>query len=300
MRGVPIVQLTIRPLRPEDAPKLRDLLSAAVVFSSEEIKVATELVELGDAEAAANGYRFLVADDRGAPLGYACHGPASFSEGTWELYWIAVLPDRQRRGVGSALLAAVEAAASAEGARRMFIETSSKPSYAPAREFYESIGCDEVARLPDFYSGGDDKVIYGKSLAAGEGGARRWAPPAIRVRESPGRGRGVFASRAFAAGETIERAPVVVITAEDWERIGSTGLGDFVVRWNAAGEDRAIGLGYASLYNHSFSPNARYVFWFTQREIDVVAIRAISSDEEIFVNYNGKPDDPSPVGFEVR
>ena len=57
-------------------------------------------------------------------------------------------------------------------------------------------------------------------------------------------------------------------------------------------------LGYGSLYNHSYRPNARYddeegrIMVFT-------ALRDIGRGEEITVNYNGEPGDETPVGFEV-
>ncbi len=289
--------LNVRPLRPEDRPQLRAVLSATGVFTAEEITVASELIGLGADEAAANGYRFAVAGDHGGAIGYACYGRAWFTDETWELYWIAVSPDRQRGRAGSQLLEAVEAAASAERARMVLVETASKASYEPARRFYESKGYTEVARVTDFYSQGDDKVIYGKTLRGARAGSQMDTAREIRIGESPGCGRGVFASRAFAAGETIERAPVIVFPAEQWEHITRTTLDAFVFRWGEEGDDGAVCLGYGSLYNHSFSPNARFELRVAQREIDFVALRVIESGEEIVVNYNGNPEDLRPVSL---
>jgi ribosomal protein S18 acetylase RimI-like enzyme len=44
------------------------------------------------------------------------------------------------------------------------IETSSQPKYLPTRKFYEKLGYREMARIPDFYRPGDDRVIFGKYL----------------------------------------------------------------------------------------------------------------------------------------
>jgi ribosomal protein S18 acetylase RimI-like enzyme len=44
------------------------------------------------------------------------------------------------------------------------IETSSRRDYEPARSLYERMGFREVARIPDFYSRGDAKIIYEKEL----------------------------------------------------------------------------------------------------------------------------------------
>jgi len=127
--------------------------------------VALELVDAPEAE----GYRFVVAElageDAGAVAGYACFGMTPMTKGTWDLYWIAVDPDRQRGGIGRALLEAAEDAVRAEGGRMLLVETAGKASYAATREMYAACGYCEVARVPDFYEPGDDKVIYARVLA---------------------------------------------------------------------------------------------------------------------------------------
>ena len=77
---------------------------------------------------------------------------------------------------------------------------------------------------------------------------------------------------------------------------GWTGLAGFCFLW---GEGTvALALGYGSLYNHSFAPNARYDD--EGRQVKVYsAIRDIAAGEEITINYNGEPTDRSPVGFDV-
>ena len=60
----------------------------------------------------------------------------------------------------------------------------------------------------------------------------------------------------------------------------------------------AVALGYGSLYNHSYTPNAHYVD-VDQCRKRFVALRDIEAGEEITINYNAVPDDRSDVGFEV-
>lgn len=81
---------------------------------------------------------------------------------TYDLYWIAVDPEQQRRGIGDELLLYVEAQLRAENGRMLMIETSSQPKYEPTHRFYLKHRYREVARIPDFYSKGDDRVIYQK------------------------------------------------------------------------------------------------------------------------------------------
>lgn len=154
--------MRLRPLRAADRGPLTALLAATDAFRPDELEVAAELIDAG-LRPGGDGYRFLVAEDEdedGAVLGYACWGATPLAEDVHDLYWIAVDPRRQNRGVGRALLRAVEEAVRAARGRMLLIETGGKPTYAPQRAFYRSCGYDEVARVPDFYRAGDDKVVF--------------------------------------------------------------------------------------------------------------------------------------------
>lgn len=122
----------------------------------------------------------------------------------------------------------------------------------------------------------------------------------IRLGASPGRGRGIFATAAIAPGEIFERAPVLVSPAGEWPHVEQTVLYNYCFSWGPQLEHAAIGLGYASLYNHSYSPNALYVRQLNELLIHFVARRAIAPGEEITVNYNNDPADQQPVWFDVK
>jgi D-alanine-D-alanine ligase len=139
-----------------DRAAIERLLVATQAFADHEIAVALELVD----EPRETGYRFVVAEVAGAVAGYACFGETPCTIGTYDLYWIAVDPASQGSGVGRALLDAVETAVRGAGGRLLVIETASKPEYAATRAFYERCGLDLVARIPDFYARGDDKLVY--------------------------------------------------------------------------------------------------------------------------------------------
>ena len=70
-------------------------------------------------------------------------------------------------------------------------------------------------------------------------------------------GRGVFARRPIIEGETIECCPALVFPKDDRPHIDRTGLYDYYFDWSDGG--LAVALGYGSLYNHSYSPNAMYL-----------------------------------------
>lgn len=105
-----------------------------------------------------------VAAREDAPLGFACVGHNALTDGVYDLYWIAVDPDVERRGVGRVLLRRAEGFARGRGGRMMLIETSSLPSYRRQRAFYRKMGYRRVARIRDFFAAGDDKLVLRKDL----------------------------------------------------------------------------------------------------------------------------------------
>ena len=119
----------------------------------------------------------------------------------------------------------------------------------------------------------------------------------IEVRRSPKKGRGVFPRKPIRKGIVFERAPIVLIpVGEVFSNAPRTKLADYVFNW---GRDTvALVLGYGSLYNHSYRPNASYYGEGSQTQA-FIAIRDIQAGEEITVNYNGSPKGRARVGFRV-
>ncbi len=119
----------------------------------------------------------------------------------------------------------------------------------------------------------------------------------IEVKLVKGKGRGVFARRAILEGEIIERVPVVVLPVADIKNAeGWVGLAGYCFYWGDG--KAALALGYGSLYNHSFLPNARYDDIGRLTKV-FSALRDIKAGEEITVNYNGDPNDKQAMGFQV-
>jgi D-alanine-D-alanine ligase len=114
----------------------------------------------------AGGYVFLVYRNAGRVLGYACFGRHSLTDGAFDLYWIAVDPAAQGRGIGRALLARVEEEVRYRNGYLLIAETSSAPPYASARHLYESNGYHCEAIIHDFYGRGDHLQVFVKDLGA--------------------------------------------------------------------------------------------------------------------------------------
>ena len=117
------------------------------------------------------------------------------------------------------------------------------------------------------------------------------------VRDTEIKGRGVFAQRDFELGEIIDIANVIVIPKQQVKLINHTVLCNYYFGWH--GESGAIALGYASLFNHSYQPNALYVKKFDQQVIEIIAYKYIREGQEITINYNGNVDDLTPIWFDV-
>lgn len=152
--------------RPSDPSAVRSIIGSSGFFSDAEIGIAVELVRERLERGLASGYRFLFADDltSGSLAGYACYGEIPCTVGSYDLYWIAVDPERRRHGLGRALLAELELRVKLLGGRRIYIETSGRELYRPTQGFYRSCGYVLEAQLADFYGFDDPKLIFVKTL----------------------------------------------------------------------------------------------------------------------------------------
>lgn len=98
------------------------------------------------------------------PVGMAYVAPERMTEGTWNLYLIAVHPSRQRQGRGKSLLRYVEQMLMERGERVLLVETSGTVDFEYVREFYRKNGYEEEAHIREFYTAGVDKIIFRKML----------------------------------------------------------------------------------------------------------------------------------------
>lgn len=153
----------LRPMVKADRQPVLDLIRATGFFTPEEVQVAEELIDIYLKQPEQRDYFIVVVEnEQGRVAGYMTYGPTPLTEGTWDLYWIAVSPSDQGKGYGQQLVRWLEEEVKKRNGRLILIETSSQPKYEPTRKFYEKLGYTEVARIPDFYRPGDDRVIFGK------------------------------------------------------------------------------------------------------------------------------------------
>ena len=115
--------------------------------------------------------------------------------------------------------------------------------------------------------------------------------PSVYVKDTGTvKGRGVFALRDFEAGEVVETCPVVLMRLPFGELPKE--LRERVFDWGAlAGAPpgtHARAHGYGSLYNNANPANMRYEAFVAGDLLRFIAVRGISADEELTINYNAR------------
>jgi ribosomal protein S18 acetylase RimI-like enzyme len=158
----------IRPAVPADVPRLTELTAATGFFRPEEVvalgEVLDDYFEGGLAADAAANHCCHAFEQDGRVAGYVYFAEAEMTDRAWYVWWIAVDPTIQKRGVGRALVTFAEDEARRRGGRVMFVETSGIEGYEATRLFYLKNGYEREAVLRDFYRDGDDMVVYRKRL----------------------------------------------------------------------------------------------------------------------------------------
>ena len=110
-------------------------------------------------------------------------------------------------------------------------------------------------------------------------------PSKIFIDKSPIHGWGVFAKVDIEENEIIEECPILTLPIEKGESTAL--LIDYRFNWpqGIEFEEQVVGLGYASLYNHSSNANAYWISDISKKTFKFISNRKISSGEEIFIWY---------------
>jgi ribosomal protein S18 acetylase RimI-like enzyme len=157
--------MPIRAFRKEDIAFITEILRATGMFRPDEIEVAVELMEVVVNEPHQQDYMiYSFEDEEGYVRGYYCVGPTPMTHGSFDLYWIAVDPTSQGKGIGKQLIEHCERTVRSQQGRLILAETSSQDKYLATRMFYQRTGFAEGARIKEYYAPGDDLVIYTKHL----------------------------------------------------------------------------------------------------------------------------------------
>ena len=121
----------------------------------------------------------------------------------------------------------------------------------------------------------------------------------LYVSQTEAKGRGVYSSKKILRDTIIERCPVLELPEHQLSHVDQTELYNYYFSWGESMKSGAIALGLGSIYNHSYTPNALYRLDMDDNVIEFVAIKNILANEEITINYNGSPNDRSPLWGKV-
>ena len=124
--------------------------------------------------------------------------------------------------------------------------------------------------------------------------------PILVVAPSELRGRGVFATESIATDTVIEISTVLVLSKEERSKAEETMLYNYIFEWGDDYELGALGMGYISIYNHSYQSNCIYEMDFEHELMAIKTLRNIAAGEELFINYNATSDDATPIWFDAQ
>lgn len=153
------INTNIRPVLPEDLPALKAIIDANGLFPSD---MLDDMLSDYFNNKNTSDFWFTYQDNK--PVAIAYCAPERMTEGTWNLYLIAVHPDYQGKGFGTSMLHYIEQLLAARGERILLVETSGLENFERTRSFYRQCGYEEEARIREFYQAGEDKIIFRKSL----------------------------------------------------------------------------------------------------------------------------------------
>lgn len=151
----------IRTTQTSDIASLQKIIDATELFPSE---MLPDMVSgfLSSGEESQDIWLTCELDDEVMGFCYAIE--EQLAQGTWNMLAIAVLPQKQGEGCGSALTTYLESELKAQGQRILIADTSGTAVFEDTRSFYRKNGYNEEARIRDFWGRGDDKVTFWKAL----------------------------------------------------------------------------------------------------------------------------------------
>lgn len=157
--------MPIRKFEKKDRELILDYIIKTEVFNSEEVSIASELIDVFLNDNDQKDYElFTFADEEDVAQGYVCIGLTPATIGTYDLYWIVVNPNKHNSGIGKNLMNFVDENLKSQNGNLIIAETSSTEKYINTRKFYEKCGYEKLSQIKDYYRTNDDLVVYGKYL----------------------------------------------------------------------------------------------------------------------------------------
>jgi D-alanine-D-alanine ligase len=152
---------TIRPLeRGEPLPDGSRLTENNAISAAERIIIDQRL-----ADALQSGIAFA-ATDGGTIIGIASSRLSDATNRVYSLDFLATIPEYRRKGVGGALLRAIEKRIATDGGRLLLADIPSSPGFASIRQFLSANRYLASGEIPDYYTDGYSRFTFSKSFPA--------------------------------------------------------------------------------------------------------------------------------------
>lgn len=151
---------SIRKVQPQDLTGLKEVLDSSELFPS--IYLDDMISDYFNNKDTADIWFTYIDNDIPLALGYCA--PEKLTNGTYNLYAIAVRKELQGQGIGQKMMHFIEKLLTDDGNRILIVETSSIDHYALTRKFYHTLGYKQAAVIADFWDEGEDKIIFWKKL----------------------------------------------------------------------------------------------------------------------------------------
>jgi uncharacterized protein len=123
--------------------------------------------------------------------------------------------------------------------------------------------------------------------------------PQLFIAPTDRKGRGVYTSKRIPANTIIEISPVIVLSPKERKAIEETKLYNYIFEWGNSNRQGAMGLGYISLYNHSYNANCEYDMDYENLIMTIKTVKPVKKGSELCINYNATPDDKTAIWFEA-
>ncbi len=158
-------------ITPDDVEKILSMIAASGLFSPSEM-VSAESLAWDSAYGDGNGpdtFLKAIVNDNGQEtiVGFICFGPIPNWPSNYELYALAVEPEFQRMGIGSALISAMNQIVYSDGGNRIYLETKTDRAFETARHFCEANDFIHENRYIKQFIPENGAMVYRCDLQAG-------------------------------------------------------------------------------------------------------------------------------------
>ncbi|MBX2871574.1 MAG: GNAT family N-acetyltransferase [Saprospiraceae bacterium] len=152
--------MKIRPVERRDLPTLKLILDNTGLFPSSMLEdMIADYFDNPDSTDI-----WFTFEAEGHPVSLAYCAPERMTNGTYNLYAIAVHTEQQGRGIGTQMMQYIEDLLRQQGHRILIVETSGLADYDRTRTFYRKCQYTQEATIRAFYEEGEDKIIFWKKL----------------------------------------------------------------------------------------------------------------------------------------